>query len=801
MDVVVGTPMQNQQPLGPRLRQTQVWPALVLVAVALSPHVVAAEGLTGEQVYRKRCTSCHGAAGEGTKEHRQKPLAGDKSVAQLAKLIGKTMPKDAPGSCTGEDAEKVAAYIYDAFYSKAARERNKPPRIELSRLTVRQYQNAVADLIGSFRTPGRWDNPRGLRGEYFRSYGFRNQNRVYEEIDPVIQFDFGEASPDFEKFEAHQFGIRWEGSVLAPETGQYEFIVRTEHAARLWINATDRPLIDAWVKAGEDTEHRAPIFLLGGRVYPLRLEFAKGKQGEVDGKKDETKPPAVKASIALEWKLPQRAAEVIPQRNLSPQQFPELFVAETPFPPDDRSVGYERGTSVSKAWDAATTDAAIEVAGYVLGHLRELSGADDGASDRAARLREFCRRFAERAFRRPLTTEQEQLYIERQFKDALNLETAVKRVVLLVLKSPRFLYREMSDDSYDVACRLSFVLWDSLPDQELLEAAAAGKLASREQIARQAERMVMDRRTHSKLREFLLQWLKVEPVPDLSKDPKQFSDFDPVLASDLRTSLDLFLEDVVWSEDSDFRRLLLADDVYLNGRLAKFYGLDLPADAPFQKAKLNPEQRAGVLTHPYLMAAFSYTASSSPIHRGVFLTRNVLGVSLRPPPEAFIPLAEDLHPKLTTRERVTLQTKPGSCQTCHGVINPLGFTLEHFDAVGRYREQDNGRPVDSAGTYETRTGEKVKVAGARDLAKFLAGSDEVHTAFAEQLFQHLVKQPVRAYGPKQLADLREFFAEHGFSIRKLAVEIATISALNDRKAQPPPAQVPAKPAPAPAPDG
>ena len=111
-----------------------------------------------------------------------------------------------------------------------------------------------------------------------------------------------------------------------------------------------------------------------------------------------------------------------------------------------------------------------------------------------------------------------------------------------------------------------------------------------------------------------------------------------------------------------------------------------------------------MLTHPYLMASFAYTATSSPIHRGVFLSRSVLGRALRPPPEAVAPLAPDLHPDLTTRQRVTLQTKPESCQSCHGMINSLGFTLEHFDAVGRYRKEEKGQPIDATGTYETRAG-------------------------------------------------------------------------------------------------
>src|SRR5262249_48147646 len=192
----------------------------------------------------------------------------------------------------------------------------------------------------------------------------------------------------------------------------------------------------------------------------------------------------------------------------------------------------------------------------------------------------------------------------------------------------------------------------------------------------------------------LLQWLKVDQVPDLSKDRSRFPGFDEAVASDLRTSLELFLDDVLWGGPSDFRQLLLADYLFLNGRLGRFYGADLPEGARFEKVVLKGGERAGVLTHPYLMASFAYTGSSSPIHRGVFLARGVLGRSLRPPPEAFTPLAEDLHPQLTTRERVALQTRPQACMACPGLINPLGFPLEQFDALGRLRDKANGQPLD-----------------------------------------------------------------------------------------------------------
>jgi len=349
-----------------------------------------------------------------------------------------------------------------------------------------------------------------------------------------------------------------------------------------------------------------------------------------------------------------------------------------------------------------------------------------------------------------------------------------------VLNSPRFLYQDTAadPDGYDVAARLSLGLWDTLPDRELLAAAASGQLANRSDVARQAERMLADPRAHAKVREFFLAWLKVDPAPDLAKDSKRFPGFDAAIASDLRSSLDLFLDDLLWSETSDFRQLLLADYLYLNGRLARFYGIDLPADAPFQKVTLNPHERAGVLSHPYLMSAFSYTATSSPIHRGVFLARNVLGQSLRPPPEAFTPLAPDLHPGLTTRERVALQTSSQACQSCHSMINPLGFTLEHFDAVGRYQDKEKGKLIDATGAYLTRTGERVTFAGVRDLARYLAASEETQEAFVERLFHCLVKQPIRAFGPRELPDLRQYFASHDCNMRKLIVEIMAASALN-----------------------
>jgi cytochrome c553 len=737
----------------------------------------AVKQTTGEQTYKTRCASCHGVKGEGTKI-RPTPLTGDRSVGDLAKYIAQSMPPG-PKKCGGEDAKKVAAYIYNAFYSPVSQARNVPARVALSRLTVKQFRNSVADLIGSFREQPHIPTQHGLQAEYFKAKRFDNGERVVQRIDPEVKFDFGTNGPIADKFEPHQFSIRWQGSLIAPETGEYEIILHSEHAVRLWLNDDRLPLIDAWVKSGNDNEFHASLTLLGGRAYPLRLEFTKSTQGVDDTEKKKGTPPA-HAAIALDWRRPHEAEETIPNRCLTPDSSPETYVTATPFPPDDRSIGYERGNSVSKAWDEATTTAALEAASYVTEHLRDLSHVPDEAPDRPARLQAFCRKFVERAFRRPIPPDVARLYVERQFSVAPDPTLAVKRVVVLTLKSPRFLYQEAGDttpDGYDIAARLSFTLWDSLPDQELLRAAAAGELCTRDQVKRQAERMVADPRAALKVHDFFMQWLKVDQVPELAKDSKRFPGFDPTVATDLRTSLELEIESIVWSDKSDYRELMLSDKTFLNGRLAGIYGVKLPPDAPFQPVALDPAERAGVLTHPYIMASFAYVDNSSPIHRGVMIVRNMLGRVLKPPPAAFAPLAASLHPDLTTRQRVEMQTKPAACNGCHGMINPLGFTLERFDAIGRLRLEENGHPIDCTGSYLPRTGPAVQFKGAQDLAHYLAGSDEAHAAFVEKMFQNLVKQPVRAYGPQALPDLQRDFAAQEYNIRKLLVEISTVAAM------------------------
>ncbi|HEX7859096.1 MAG TPA: DUF1592 domain-containing protein [Verrucomicrobiae bacterium] len=769
--------------------------ALAVAGLAIPSY---AGELTGAQIYTEMCVRCHGPSGEGVAEKHDETLYGNKSLPALTRIIERTMPEDSDTKCTPEEARKVAEYIYGAFYSPEARARANPPKIDFARLTVPQYLNSVADIAATFTGKPTVSEKRGLRAEYYNSRNFNRDVRAINRVEPRIQVDFGEESPGTENFRLafDEFAIQWSGSVLVEETGDYEFIIKSQNGARLFVNDNNKALIDAWVSSGPEVrEHKETIRLIGGRAYPFRVDYFKFKEKS--------------ASITVEWKPPHKTWETIPLRNVTPGSVPEGLVVSTQFPADDGSAGYERGTTVSKQWDQATTQAAIEVAGKVVDRLERYSGAKPDSKNRRDKVQQFCEKFVERAFRRPLTPEEHSVYIDAQFRDAKDMDAAVKRVVILALKSPRFLYPELPshlEGEHLTATRLALSLWDSLPDSDLLSAAAKGKLKSREQIEKQVARMMKDDRAKTKVNAFFHHWLEMEEAEDLSKDPGEYPDFTENIIADLRTSLELFIDDVVWSERSDYRELLTANHLYLNKRLARFYGGKLPEnpaetpkeqsdregekleseniaqqehdDETFHKVEFDDSQRSGVLTHPYLLSTFAYHKSSSPIHRGVFLTRNIIGRALKPPPAAIQFMDGRFDPSLTMREKVTELTSPTACMGCHTIINPLGFSLEHFDAVGRYRTMDNKKPVDASSDFPTVDGETIRISGARDVAKYAVTSPEAHRGFVRQMFQHLIKQPVQAYGPTRLESLRESFEASDFHIQKLVAEIVTTAALH-----------------------
>jgi hypothetical protein len=729
----------------------------------------------GEAVYRQDCMSCHGPVGEGVAGKSDEPLVGEKSVAALAKYVAREMPEDDPGTLSMADATAAAEYVHQAFYSAEARARNHPPRIELAHLTVRQYRESIADLLGSLRGAAGTTESGGLAAVYRErperdpKKPDRNRPEVTfkKQVDPVIDFDFGANAPEKGTYAA-QFSINWTGSVLAPDTGEYEFRVTSPNGVRFYVNPPEggnekNALIDLWVSSGMSRSAHASVFLLGGRSYPIKVEFFKFK--------DKT------AGLKLEWRPPGGDWTVVPRSQLSPTWSSHVNVVSVPLPPDDGSIGYERGSSVSREWTEAVAKGALQVSAMIGPGVFGLAGTKADAPDRAEKLKAFSLRFAQLAYRRPLTDEQKADLVAI-YAGAVAPEVAAKRAFIFTLSNPAFLYPGIGpQDDYAVASRLALALWDSVPDAPLLKSAAAGQLKTEAQVRQHAQRMMKDPRAKAKLRDFLHDWLHVEEGAEIAKDQKEYPGFDQGLVMDLRTSLDLFTENIVWSEQSDYRQLLLGDTILMNQRLAKFYGQQVAPGDGFQPVKMDADQRAGVLTHPYLLATFSYTKSTSPIHRGVFVTRNILGRMLKPPPMAIAFMDDKFDPSFTMREKVTELTSKPACMSCHVTINPLGFSFERFDAVGRVRATDNRKPVDPVSEYVAADGSVLRLTGARDVGVHAAESQAGQAGFVRNLFHSLVKQPPAAYSPELVGLLTDKFRADGFHVRNLAVEVAVVAAL------------------------
>ncbi len=737
----------------------------------------------GQSIYEKTCAACHGKKGVGREEFYAEPLVGDLPVVALSKLIAETMPEDAPETCIGQEAHAVASYIHEAFYSAQAR----PPRIRLSRLTRRQLRQSLADLYAHTGGGVRPTQLRGLKGQYFDRESGEDREMRFERFDPVLDFDFGHAGPG-RKILPHDFSIDWRGGLKVDSTGTYEIIVRSSGAFVCYLGAYERKFLDNFIQSGTKTEFRQSVVLSAGRVYPLRVNFFQRRRDKFVSSSHQ--PPA---KISLSWKVPHGTEQLIPHRNLLPVVVPAAFSLQTRLPPDDRTYGYERGIAVDRQWDESTTEAALEFARIASEELwpEHMERNWNKADKNRAQLRSFLTELIETALRGPLNASDQKTYVDTPIATTADDRQAIQRSLLLSLKSPRFLYPMLDSErsiSQRAANRLALTLFDSLQTEEwLFLQVRSNELESESQIRAAAQRMVSDYRMQGKTRALMYAWLNLDAVYELTKEETEFEGFNRELVSDLRTSLDAFLDAIVWSDASDYRQLFLADWTYTNNRLANFYGEtwrpEAPDDQGLRRSLAGPEHHFGVLSHPYLMSKLAYYDSTSPIHRGVFLIRHLLGQTLRPPRDNFTPLAPYLHPNLTTRERVALQTSPQNCQVCHEKINGIGFTLENFDAAGRYRRTEGDRPIESTGFFRTRTGEEIPLAGPRQLANFLATSSDAQQAFVHRAFQYFVKQPAAAFGPKTLDQLTASFKKNDYNIRKLLVEIAVLVATHPNNFQ------------------
>jgi Protein of unknown function (DUF1592)/Protein of unknown function (DUF1588)/Protein of unknown function (DUF1595)/Protein of unknown function (DUF1585) len=408
------------------------------------------------------------------------------------------------------------------------------------------------------------------------------------------------------------------------------------------------------------------------------------------------------------------------------------------------------------------------------------------AMDEASCARAFVTTFGKRAFRRPLDGVEVDDLIALYHKlrtdpdMAYGFHDALGIVVEAILQSPGFLYRWerglaaplidgtlVKFDSYEMASRLSYFLWRSMPDAALMAAADANRLTTPDEVAAQARRMVDDPRADQTLSDFIVQWLELAPLQGLFKDAATYPAFKPALADSMRAETVAFSRDVLRSSSPTFSNLLTARYTYVDSGLATYYGVTPDGSG---RVDLTGTPRLGLLTQGAVMAVKGNSYRTSPARRGKFVLNRMLCTNVPPPPPNVVPALPPPDPTKTVRQQLVEHQSNPACSGCHGSMDAIGFAFEHFDGAGNYQDTDRGQAIDASGSV-TLDGAGVDFRDATELATALASSRQAHECFARQWLRYAIDRFEQSADADATAHLGSFYETSGLNTRDLIVEI------------------------------
>lgn len=373
----------------------------------------------------------------------------------------------------------------------------------------------------------------------------------------------------------------------------------------------------------------------------------------------------------------------------------------------------------------------------------------DAPTDLEGRSLALVEELGHRAHRRPLTDSEIAGYLDLMskapmvFEDGARFEKAAELFLRAVLQSPHFLYRlethtdesqaYVALDPYEKASKLSYALWNTMPDEALFEAASRGDLDDRATLTAEVARMLDDPKATDAVADFHAQLLGFGHFDEMSKAPEVFPEYNDETPEKLERELEAYIEDVVVDSDGTYRTLMTATHTFADAEIAEIYGVAPPAEE-FGRVELDPMRRKGLLTRAGFLALNATAYDPNPIHRGVFVDERILCINVPAPPDDFS-IPEGVEGD-TNRERIENATGPcgGACHT--PLINPPGFAFENYDALGSWRDQDNGFDVDPSGEL-TFDGEKRSWNTASQLIEQIADSPQAHECYVRNWFEYL----------------------------------------------------------------
>ena len=442
-------------------------------------------------------------------------------------------------------------------------------------------------------------------------------------------------------------------------------------------------------------------------------------------------------------------------------------------------------------------DAAVELA-TAADVAKLLGGCAPSGANGGTCVRGFVEKFGRRAFRRPLASGEVDKLVATftTASAAADANTGVRAVVAGVLASPNFLFRPETGGGasalpgaknaspFELAARLASLIWASVPDDMLLDAAAGGQLTTKQQVADQARRMLMDARAKPAMAAFYYQWFGLDLLESAAKDATTYPKFNDGLRAAMTEETKRFVDHVLWEDDAKLSTLFTADYSYLNKSLADLYGVSGPSnDTTFAKTPLNKDERAGVLTQASVMSAFAAPSYSSPVKRGKWVRVRVLCQDL-PDPPANVPQLPGLEPGVSNRERFAMHTNNDACRGCHSLIDGLGFGLEHYDGIGAYRDMDQGVAVNADGEINSTRDIDGAYNGGPALAQKLAASTQVQDCLPTQWLRYALGREEEEADNCSVAALRDAFTKSGGDLQELVVAVTqTDSFMSYRQAE------------------
>ncbi|MCS7045195.1 MAG: DUF1592 domain-containing protein [Gemmataceae bacterium] len=709
----------------------------------------------------KHCYACHGAEKQraGLALHVYQDEAGvlkDRkrwnAVVQMV-TSGEMPPPERPRPKL-EETEAFLQIIGGIFEKHDRQARRDPGRVTMRRLNRTEYNNTIRDLVGVDFNPAD-DFPADDVG-----YGFDNIGDVLT-ISPLLM----------ERYLAAAEAIIARAIVVGPppKPGSRRVIARFLEPAQikdLRFRELTKDRLHALIKVSQDGEYTFRVKMYGksSDSEPPRVALlADDKELKVvEVKTGEKRGDVYEAKLHLKEGANTRfAAKLLnpggdPPRSVSVEWF-ELFGPADPYPATHRKL-------------LATT-----------------------ATTKAAKTRDILGRFASKAYRRPATPDEiERLakLVEQTEQRGESWEAGIGLAMQAVLCSPKFLFRvELDDrpdtpdphpiDDYQLACRLSYFLWSSMPDDELFALAASKQLHAN--IEAQVRRMLKDPKSAALIENFSMQWLQLRPLRNFSPDPDRFPEFNDKLRNDMLKETQLFFGEIV-REDRSILDLIDSNYSFVNERLAKHYGIPYPGKSTgfgrfggnekFEKVIFKTNERGGLLTQASILTVNSNPTRTNPVKRGKWVLEQLLGTPPPPPPPNVPELPDNDNKKElkgTLRQRLEQHRKDPACANCHAKMDPLGLAFENYNAIGKFRTTENGEPIDPSGSLPN--GQTFK--GPQELKKILLQKKELFArCLVEKMLIYGLGRGLDWYDKPAVDQIVAALAKNDYRFQTMVVEIA-----------------------------